>query len=443
MRIHLLFRPLSARVLLALMLMLCVGSLSESGCTSCLPRSDAERAKEERQQVHDQLNSSLLVLPYRGMKTVTRASALQPPPPQIAEVIRLQNEASKALLIEQTDLVGQSQQIVALVSAMYRSGAILFREEEDRYPLLWQVAHAGPHPAAWYDAPSEHLFVGLLDLFLYVAGKQKPLIDWVYYELERAQPQPSWPQGMRLLAQQVRGLMFIAGEKHYAAEEELSGYLQTLLSMAPADIAQLEVSSQGKVSVSGADYHKGLRAAGHLTRSFNRFALKRDARGYEDLEAALGLIEQLGVHNELTDWAALSLALHKKDYTQAARHLDSLAQSPYLSDDERAEVKACAASMARLDEGFVLFGRQRALLTVSRAAFARIGGIKTVLATLAILIGPDRTLQVTQTALVLWSVGSVLAQDAESKSKEALEQGKELGHKGYELIQRQVDKLRQ
>lgn len=443
MRTSLHVRPLPFPSLLALLFLLSTGLLLQTGCRSCLPQSDAERAKEERQQVHDQLNSSLLVLPYRGMKTVTRASALDPPPPQIAEVIRLQNEASKELHIEQTDLVGQSQQILTLVSAMYRSGAILFREEEDRYPLLWQVAKAGPYPATWYDSQSEHLFVGLVDLFIYVAGKQKPLIDWVYYELERASPQPSWPQGMRLLAQQVRGLMYIAGEKHYAAEEELSGYLQTLHSMSTTDIAQLAVSTEGKQTLSGADYHKGLRAAGHLTRSFNRFALKRDERGYEDLEAALSLIEQLGVHNELTDWAALSLALHKKDYPKAALHLESLAKSPYLTAEERAEVKACADSMSKLGEGFVLFGRQRALLTVSRAAFARIGGIKTVLATLAILIGPDRSLQVSKTVFLLWSVGSVLAQDAESKSKEALEQGKQLGHRGYELLHQQVDKLRQ
>lgn len=442
MRTSLSVRPLSVPVL-CVVLLLCAGSLLQTGCRSCLPRSDAERAKEERQQVHDQLNSSLLVLPYRGMKTVTRASALSPPPAQIAEVIRLQNEVSKELHIEQTDWLGQSQQIVTLVSAMYRSGAILFREEEDRYPLLWQAAHAGPHPAAWYDAQSEHLFIGLVDLCLYVAGRKKPLIDWVYYELERASPQPNWPQGLRLLAQQVRGLMYIAGEKHYAAEEELSGYLQTLDSLSRADIAQLEVSQDGKVTLSGADYHKGLRAAGHLTRSFNRFALKRDARGYEDLDAALSLLTQLGVHNELTDWAALSLALHKKDYTQAARHLESLAQSPYLSAEEQAEVRASAESVSKLDQGFVLFGRQRALLTVSRAAFARLGGIKTVLATLTILIGPERSLQVSKTVILLWSVGSVLAQDAEAKSQEALNQGKQLGHKGMELLQKQVDKLRQ
>ena len=36
------------------------------GCQSCIPLSDAERAAKEREEVHRQLNSSLLVLPYRG-----------------------------------------------------------------------------------------------------------------------------------------------------------------------------------------------------------------------------------------------------------------------------------------------------------------------------------------------------------------------------------------
>ena len=128
-------------------------------------------------------------------------------PPQITEVVQILNQVSAELQVEQPDLLGQSKQLLSLASAIYRSGAILFREEEDRYPLLWQTAKAGPLPATWYDAQTEHLFVGMLDMLIYVTGRQKPLIDWVYYEFDRAEPQPAWPQELQLLAQQTRGCL--------------------------------------------------------------------------------------------------------------------------------------------------------------------------------------------------------------------------------------------
>ncbi len=423
------------------LLLLVIGPTFLAGCRSCLPRSDAERAKEEREEVHQQLNSSLLVLPYRGLKTVLRASSLTPPPPQIAQVVTTLDQVSAELQVEQPDLLGQSKQLLTLASAIYRSGAILFREEEDRYPLLWQTAKAGPLPAFWYDAQTEHLLVGMLDMLIYVTGRQKPLIDWVYYEFDRAAPQPTWPKELRLLSQQTRGLMFILGSKHYAAEEELTGYLETLRTMSAEDQKQLQVTSSGALQIPGESYHKGLRAIGHLSRSFNRFALKRDKRGYEDLEVALKLVRELGVDNELTDWAELSLALHKKDYTQASTLLTHLAQSPYLSEEERTEVRSCADSMSKLGDGFVLFGRDRALLVVARAALARVGGVKALLMAFAIVIGPERTAKIARPTLLLWGVGTVLADDAQQKGKEAVDKSKQLGHKGYQILRQQVDRL--
>ena len=178
---YVILRVVSLRVLPALaLLLLTLGSTLLAGCRACLPQSDAARAAEERKEVHKQLNSSLLVLPYRGIK----------------EVIRLSQEASAQLSIEQTEVVGQSKQLVALASALYHSGAILMKEDEDRYPLIWDVAKAGPLPAAWYGAPAEHLLVGIFDLIVYAAGKQKPLIDWVYYEFDRATPQPGWARAI-------------------------------------------------------------------------------------------------------------------------------------------------------------------------------------------------------------------------------------------------------
>lgn len=413
------------------------------GCRACIPLSDAERAQKERDEVHRQLSSSLLVLPYRGMKTVIRASAVNPPPPQIAEVIKIHNDLNEKLSVEQTDFAAQSEQMLSLVAALYRSGSILYKEEEDRYPLLWNVVKAGPLPASYYGAEVEHLFVGVLDLILYVTAKQKPLIDWVYYEFDRSAAQPGWPVELRLLSQLLRGMMFVVGNKHYAAEEELTSYLHSLTKMSADERARLYSTQANGVVVSGDTTHKGLLAIGHLGRSFNRFALERDDAAYADLEAAIGILNQLGIDNELTDWGRISLALHKKDYAQAGQALDHLSQSPFLFEEDRQEVKRCAADLSKLDRGFVLFGRTRAQFVVARALFARLGGVKTLVAVLAILIGPDNAAKLARPTLLLWGIGSVLAEDVERKSGAAYDQGKQLGQKSYDYLRNKVDKLRE
>lgn len=413
------------------------------GCRSCIPLSDAERAAKEREEVHRQLNSSLLVLPYRGTKTVIRASALSPPPAQIAEVIKIHNELNEKLKVEQTDFAGQSEQLLNLVSALYRSGSILYKEEEDRYPLLWNVVKAGPLPTSYYGAEVEHLFVGVLDLILYVTAKQKPLTDWVYYEFDRAAPQPSWPVELRQVSQLLRGLMFAVGNKHYAAEEELTGYLDSLRNMSAEQRARLFSTQASGVVISGETTHKGMLAIGHLGRSFNRFALSRDDAAYADLDAALGILNQLGIDNELTDWGKISLSLHKKDYAQAGKLLEHLSQSPFLFDDDREEVKRCAADLSKLDKGFVLFGRTRAQFVVARALFARLGGVKTLVTVLAILVGPDNAAKLARPTLLLWGIGSVLSEDMEKKGSAAVTEGKQLGQKSYDYLRNKVDKLRE
>lgn len=438
---NILTRPQRRRRLSAALLLVAMGATCLPACRSCLPRLDAERAAEEREEAHQQLQSSLLVLPYRGMKTVIRAGALKPPPSQIVEVIALAEKASAEMDIEHPDVGGKSQQLVSLASAVVRGGAILAREEEDRYPLVWVAAQAGPLPAGWYDAAAEHLFFGIVDLALHYAGKEKLPIDWVYYEFERAAPQPGWPVELRLLAQSARGLMFLVAAKHYAAEEELGGYLDTLQTMSPDQIKELAASDSGSVRISGEDVHKQLRAFGHFSRSFNRFALKRDARGYEDLEAGLKLVKELGIDNELTDWVAISLALHKKDYAQASSLLEHLSQSPFLSEEDRAEVKACAASLSKLDKGFVLFGRERAFLVVARAGLARIGGVKAIVATIAVFIGPERAAKLARPCLLLWGVGNLIVDESQRAGHDAVDKSKELGKKGYNYLHNQVEKL--
>lgn len=424
---------------------LAVALLLLPGCSWLHRQTDAELAAKERAEVRAELNASYLLMPYRGLKTVVRGSALDPPKPELVELVALSSEIMAQLSAidgaGQPDFLGEAVRVGKLVAAIYRAGAILSKEDEDRYPLLWQAGKAGPLPAPWYDAPAEHVVVGTLDLLLYATGRQGPTLNWVYYEFDRAPVQPGWPLDMRLFTQQGRGLMYLVGGKHYAAEEELSAYLTALTGMSETERRQLGSTLKGPGN-DGERVHKGLRAVGHLSRSLNRFALKRDPGGYDDLEAAVKQLRELGADNELTDWGELTLVLHRGDYARASQLLEHLSQSPFLTEEERAEVKGCAASIGKLGGGYVLFGRDRAMLVLGRALLARVGGIKTVLGTLAVVVGPERAAAVAKPLLLIWAAGSVLATDTEAKTHQAVDRGKELGKKGYDYLRGGAQKLK-
>lgn len=412
------------------------------GCSWLHRPTDAERAAKERAEVREELNASYVVMPYRGLKTVIRGGALEPPKPELVELVALSDEIMTQLAAlnaagGQPDYLAEASRIGRLIAALYRAGSILSKEDEDRYPLMWQATKLGPLPATWYDAPAEHALVGTLDLLLHAAARKKPVLDWVYYEFDRAPAQPGWPAELRLLAQQGRGLMYMLGDKHYAAEEELTAYLTTLTGMSAAERAKMSSNLSD-----GERTHKGMSALGHLSRSLNRFALKRDPGGYDDLEAALKQIRALGIDNELTDWGELTLVLHRGDYARAGQLLEHLAQSPYLSEEERLEVRQCATSMQQLGGGFVLFGRDRAMLVLGRAVLARIGGIQTVLVALAVLIGPERAALVARPVLLLWATGSVMSTDAEAKAHETVDKGRKLGKQGYDFLRDHAKKLK-
>ena len=236
--------------------------------------------------------------------------------------------------------------------------------------------------------------------------------------------------------------MFALGHKHYAAEEELNGYLAAVNNLSPAETASLREISDRGFAVRGAQFslplQPGLRAVGHLGRSFNRFALKRDGAAYADLEAALKILAELGVDNELTDWGQITLLLHKKDYAKAGQVLERLSHRPHLAAEDRAEVKQCAADLGKLDQDFVLFGRTRAQLVLARALLARLGGVKAFLVALGVLVGPQTADKLARTTQFLWSFSSTLAE--ESRRGETLDRGKKLGNKGYHFLRDQVGK---
>lgn len=322
-------------------------------------KTDAERAAEERAAAHKRLESSLTLVPYRSLKTVVRASRMQPPPPDLQKLIAIYAGMRPAAAVVPANAVDDAKQIAALAVGLYRARATLRTIDEDTFPTLWQVFVLTPAPLAWYSARVEHLALAAAAWLFEVTLDKDPAADVLFYELDRAPSEEAWPPAMRTGAQGARGVAYMNAGYHYAAEEELTGYL-------------------GEVDRSTDPLRPWMKAGGHLARAWNRFALDRDEPANDDLEAALHELDALGVDNELTDWAWALVHCRRGRYPEAAKRLEKLAHSPYLDDKERAEVLAFAGSLEK-KKGRVLFGKQRAQVILIRAAVARAGGLEKVL----------------------------------------------------------------
>ncbi len=403
-----------------------------SGCH----KSDQERAALERAELHARLNKSLALVPYRGAKIVLRASKMQPPPPALVELIKL--NASTLAILERpaSEFTTEAKQIGVLVVNLLRASAVLSKEDEDRYPLLWNLGTGLPLPPTWYDAGVEHLAVAVAELFVDAATKRDPVVDFMFYELERATPQPQWPAPLRVLTTASRGWMFFLSDKHYAADEEYASYLQAVTALSNTELAWLSTTQTANIAMSAESMRKALLALGYLSRSANRFALDRDAAAYDDLEAGLKTLQSLGVENELTDWGWMTLHIHRGHYEQAAKSVERLAQSPNLTDEDRTAVRACAGSLRKLDKGFVLFGRKRAQLVLLRALAARAGGVEKILAT---LLGPENAAKLYRPLAYLEMIRHEVTASGELGQK-ATDKTKELGQKGYDLIKQRIQK---
>lgn len=407
--------------------------LGLGGCRSCLPRSDAERARQERQEVEQRIESSLTLVPYRVLKTVLRASKVTPPPPELVELIA----QVEALELHKTQLqwVGKTQQIIALITALYRARSILKRADEDRYPLLWQ-ALVGPRlPLPGYDGPAEHLLLATALLATDAALHKDPLTDVLIYELSRAPAKDAWPVELRLWSRAARGLMYLLAGYHYAAEEELTGYLNAVPELGAAAWQRLQLDERHgihqAVVITLFLQTPVLLSAGYLMRAMNRFAMDRSDRAYDDLEAMLQQLGAAGIDNELSQWAWAMVHIHRKRYDEAAADLARLGASPYLAESERAEILRCSANLRGLNRGFVLFGASRAQLLIASALIARAGGVQNILVQ---LLGPEDAAKVYAPLTFLSAVAGQLQSGAQS----AAEQGEELGRKGLRFLKEQL-----
>ena len=408
-------------------------TLGMAGCRGCLPLSDAEKARREREAAQQRIESSLTLVPYRVLKTVLRGSKVTPPPPEFVALLA----QIEALEVQkpQSDWTAKTQQLVALVAALYRARSILKKADEDHYPLLWQALVNPLVPLSWYDGPAEHLLLATALLATDAALNKDPLTDVLIYELSRAPAQDHWPVVLRLWSQAARGLMYLLAGYHYAAEEELSAYLKTVPELGAEAWKELQKGPyhdlKGGVMLTLFTQMPVLLAAGYLMRAVNRFQLGRSDPAYDDLEAMLQELGAAGIDNELSQWAWAMVHIHRKRYDAAAEDLKRLAQSSYLSAAERMELARCSDNLRGLSGGFVLFGAARAQLVLVRALIARAGGMQNILTQ---LLGPEEAAKVYAPLAFLSGVGAQLQTGAEG----ALRQGEALGEKGLHYLKEQL-----
>lgn len=417
--------------------------LGLGGCRSCLPRSDAERAQTEREAARARLESSLTLVPYRVLKTVLRASKLTPPPPELVELIAQVEalERHKTTAAAAGERVGawavKTEEVLVLIAGLYRARSILKRADEDRYPLLWQALVGPLLPRPYYDGPAEHLLLATALLATDAALNKDPLTDVLIYELSRAPAQEAWPVELRLWSRAARGLMYLLAGYHYAAEEELTAYLNAVPELGAAAWQRLQSDERHgirhAVVITLFTQTPVLLAAGYLMRAINRFELGRSDPAYDDLEAMLQQLGTAGIDNELSQWAWAMVHIHRKRYDEAAADLLRLGDSPYLPASERAEIRRCSANLRSLNRGFVLFGATRAQLLIASALIARAGGVRGILIQ---LLGAEDAAKVYAPLTLLSAVSGQLASEAHS----AAAQGEALGKKGLHFLKQQLNR---
>jgi hypothetical protein len=392
-----------------------------AGCPK--KKTDAERAAEERAAAEKRVQDSFVLVPYRALKITLRGAGVNDP--RLAE--------QKALFDDLTTLRGgiadrelEAKSIAKLAIDLYRAREAMRKVDEDALPTMWEAFFGGPRPLPYYDAGLEHLAVGALAFVFDVALQRDPVADVLFYEISRARPAPGWPPMIGIVARGVRGLAYLNARYHYAAEEELTAYLSGLETIASDDVFLLLVGARTRAE---------LLAGGHLVRALNRFALDRDDAATADLEAGLKQLQALGVDNELTDWGWALVYARTKRYDDARRSLEKLAASPHLGDADRAEIRACAATLGKWDKGFVPFGKTRAQLVIARALIARGGGLEKIFSS---VLGPELGPKVYRPLAVMDRVRAQLG----AAPKETVDASKEASRRGLDVVRGKLDALR-
>ena len=351
----------------------------------CVCRSsDAEKAKREREKMEDRVRSSLALLPYRLVKISVRAKDDPKRPAAVDALWKMlaETQALPAKPATTEEIAHEAATYARLLKALFDARQTMKTADEDDFATLGQVLLDAPSPPV-FDAQTEHLALAVL-WFVVDSADQTNRIpgssEYVFYELERAKPQPTWPRELRWVAQLLRGAEFCAAEYHYAAEEELDAYVTALEATTPADFDAWKTAEPAQLQ-------SALKAAGYFVRAWNRMGLGRDDASTEDLEKGLAELQAMGVDNELTQWGWALVHARRGRYEASALELEKLAKSEHLDAATKTELEAAAVAMRSESHAIPLLLQTRATVILAQALLARAGGLEHVL---IVLLGEEQ-----------------------------------------------------
>lgn len=350
--------------------------------TSCACRkTDAQRAREEREAMEQKLRSSLTLFPYRLVKLSLRSRGSPDRPAALDAVSRVLDQ-SRALP-ETVTTPAEAAKVAAvygeLLLAVVAARESMKDRDEDEFPTLLTNGLGVLPPVSHYGNSEEHLLLATLFFLIDEADQGNRLpgeSEIVFYELSRASPQPSWPGEVTQLVRLLRGGTFHAAGSHYAAEEELT-----------TSIALLDDPDAG---LTGDDWRERMRVGAHFIRALNRQKLGRDEGVTEDMEAMLVSLKRLGVDNELTWWAQAMVSSRRGRFAEAAEAIERLAVSSNLDPASQAAMRDAATSMKKNGDGLPVLLQARASAILVRALIARAGGLERVL---AMVVGDEKAHQ--------------------------------------------------
>ncbi|MBN9682669.1 MULTISPECIES: hypothetical protein [unclassified Corallococcus] len=418
-----------------------IAALLLVGLTACggCQKTDAERAAKERAEIDQRLRDSVALVPYRALKLSVRAGDDPKAPEEVALLWKAVAETralpDKPITDEATRAAARTY--LDLGIAFYKARKTLQTRDEDEFPLLWTRWASGEAlPLPSYDAGQEHAFLAAVLLALDTAEKSDriPATELVFYELSRATPTPGWPAPLRAAVQASRGAAFCQAGYHYAAEEELTGFIRETEALPPEAFPAIQ---QGTPAQS----REAVLAAGHFLRAWNRMGLKRERAAEDDIEQGLRSLQTLGVENELTWWGWAFIHTRRGRYEEAAASLDKLAASPYLEDTERREVHDSAEALRKHGDSLPVFQQTRATLLLGRTLLARAGGLEHVL---TVLLGPERAKELY--APLVWMdrvrqrTAALSPEQVAQGAGETLDRAREVGNRGWKALQERLDK---
>jgi hypothetical protein len=336
-----------------------------SGCSLFKKKkTDAELAAEERAAARASFEKSLTLVPYRGLKITFRSSGAKQVPEAIAPL---------------QQLVAKDADPIKLVKALYDGRKALEGLDEDTFPTLWEAYFGQP---LWpgYKSPVEHLILAMFWLTLDASARPPAGIgqELVLYELDRATVGDEWPY-MKDMAHLARGVAYAHGGWHYAADEELTHYLDDLQKLPP----EVRTLLAAGLHHTPEEVYQGGLAIGYFARAWNRTAMDRKEQATDDVEKGLAALEKMGVDNEATQWGWALVHQRRKRYAKSAESLAKLAASPHLDEEGKAAVRACAEEMKKEGADPGLFSNGKTMLLIGRAVIARAGGMEKILIALA------------------------------------------------------------